>query len=101
MDKLLRAGGAWPAAHPECGWITRRYLARRRALVRVATRASPSSTNRTWRSWARSTRRRCATSTRRSAPPRASAGAATNVLAAAAARGQDVASLRDRMAGRL
>ncbi|MEU1986294.1 3' terminal RNA ribose 2'-O-methyltransferase Hen1 [Nocardia sp. NPDC019395] len=36
VDKLLRAGGAWLAAHPERAWITRRYLARRHALVRTA-----------------------------------------------------------------
>ncbi|MGI5220895.1 3' terminal RNA ribose 2'-O-methyltransferase Hen1 [Nocardia sp. CA-290969] len=36
VDKLLRAGGAWLAAHPERGWITRRYLARRQSLVRTA-----------------------------------------------------------------
>lgn len=36
VDKLLRAGGTWLAAHPERGWITRRYLARRHSLVRTA-----------------------------------------------------------------
>ncbi|MBF6351321.1 3' terminal RNA ribose 2'-O-methyltransferase Hen1 [Nocardia flavorosea] len=36
VDKLLRAGGAWLAAHPERDWITRRYLARRQSLVRTA-----------------------------------------------------------------
>ena len=36
VDKLLRAGGSWLAAHPERGWITRRYLARRESLVRTA-----------------------------------------------------------------
>lgn len=36
VDKLLRAGGAWLAAHPERAWITRRYLARRQSLVRTA-----------------------------------------------------------------
>ncbi|MFI1461049.1 3' terminal RNA ribose 2'-O-methyltransferase Hen1 [Nocardia carnea] len=36
VDKLLRAGGGWLAAHPERGWITRRYLARRQSLVRTA-----------------------------------------------------------------
>ncbi|MFD4405565.1 3' terminal RNA ribose 2'-O-methyltransferase Hen1 [Nocardia sp. NPDC058499] len=36
VDKLLRAGGSWLAAHPERGWITRRYLARRQSLVRTA-----------------------------------------------------------------
>src|SRR5690606_3073323 len=50
IDKLLRAGGApvdgveneegegagWLAGHPERGWITRRYLARREQYVRTA-----------------------------------------------------------------
>lgn len=36
VGKLLRAGGTWLAAHPERGWITRRYLARRESLVRTA-----------------------------------------------------------------
>ncbi|MFI5715880.1 3' terminal RNA ribose 2'-O-methyltransferase Hen1 [Nocardia sp. NPDC051750] len=36
VDKLLRAGGAWLATHPERAWITRRYLARRHSLVRTA-----------------------------------------------------------------
>ncbi|GAB3734879.1 3' terminal RNA ribose 2'-O-methyltransferase Hen1 [Nocardiopsis nanhaiensis] len=50
IDKLLRAGGApvdgvengdgggagWLAGHPERGWITRRYLARRERYVRTA-----------------------------------------------------------------
>ncbi|WP_280420327.1 3' terminal RNA ribose 2'-O-methyltransferase Hen1 [Nocardia carnea] len=36
VDKLLRAGGSWLAAHPERSWITRRYLARRQSLVRTA-----------------------------------------------------------------
>ncbi|WP_280400403.1 3' terminal RNA ribose 2'-O-methyltransferase Hen1 [Nocardia carnea] len=36
VDKLLRAGGTWLAAHPERGWITRRYLARRQSLIRTA-----------------------------------------------------------------
>ena len=33
VDKLLRAGGAWLAGHPERDLITRRYLRHRRALV--------------------------------------------------------------------
>ncbi|MEV6557729.1 3' terminal RNA ribose 2'-O-methyltransferase Hen1 [Nocardia sp. NPDC051756] len=36
VDKLIRAGGGWLAEHPERGWITRRYLARRHSLVRTA-----------------------------------------------------------------
>lgn len=36
VDKLIRAGSGWLAAHPERGWITRRYLARRQALVQTA-----------------------------------------------------------------
>lgn len=36
VDKLIRAGSGWLAAHPERGWITRRYLARRHSLVRTA-----------------------------------------------------------------
>ncbi|MEU4342723.1 3' terminal RNA ribose 2'-O-methyltransferase Hen1 [Nocardia sp. NPDC023852] len=36
VDKLIRAGGGWLGAHPERGWITRRYLARRQSLVRTA-----------------------------------------------------------------
>ncbi|MFG1792452.1 3' terminal RNA ribose 2'-O-methyltransferase Hen1 [Nocardia sp. NPDC049149] len=36
VDKLIRAGGGWLAEHPERGWITRRYLARRQSLVRAA-----------------------------------------------------------------
>ncbi|WP_069167501.1 3' terminal RNA ribose 2'-O-methyltransferase Hen1 [Nocardia altamirensis] len=36
VDKLIRAGGGWLAEHPERGWITRRYLARRHSLVRAA-----------------------------------------------------------------
>ncbi|MFI6999004.1 3' terminal RNA ribose 2'-O-methyltransferase Hen1 [Nocardia sp. NPDC050175] len=36
VDKLIRAGGGWLAEHPERGWITRRYLARRQSLVRTA-----------------------------------------------------------------
>ena len=41
VDKLIRAGGGWLAAHPEKTLITRRYLAHRReltepALVRLA-----------------------------------------------------------------
>jgi 3' terminal RNA ribose 2'-O-methyltransferase Hen1 len=36
VDKLIRAGEGWLAAHPERGRITRRYLANRRGLVRTA-----------------------------------------------------------------
>ncbi|WP_433336119.1 3' terminal RNA ribose 2'-O-methyltransferase Hen1 [Spirillospora sp. CA-294931] len=36
VDKLIRAGEGWLAAHPERDSITRRYLANRRALVRAA-----------------------------------------------------------------
>ncbi|MCH6162559.1 3' terminal RNA ribose 2'-O-methyltransferase Hen1 [Streptomyces marispadix] len=36
VDKLLRAGEGWLPAHPEQELITRRYLARRRALTRDA-----------------------------------------------------------------
>ncbi|WP_019631304.1 3' terminal RNA ribose 2'-O-methyltransferase Hen1 [Actinomadura atramentaria] len=36
VDKLIRAGGGWLAAHPDRAAITRRYLANRRALVRAA-----------------------------------------------------------------
>ncbi|WP_063813723.1 3' terminal RNA ribose 2'-O-methyltransferase Hen1, partial [Nocardia anaemiae] len=36
VDKLIRAGAGWLAEHPERGWITRRYLARRHSLVRTA-----------------------------------------------------------------
>lgn len=36
IEKLLRFGAGWLAAHPERAWITRRYLARRQSLVRVA-----------------------------------------------------------------
>nr|WP_174268002.1 3' terminal RNA ribose 2'-O-methyltransferase Hen1 [Nocardioides zeae] len=36
VDKLLRSGGDWLAAHPERDLITRRYLGRRRALAREA-----------------------------------------------------------------
>lgn len=36
VDKLVRAGEGWLAAHPERDAITRRYLANRRALVRAA-----------------------------------------------------------------
>jgi 3' terminal RNA ribose 2'-O-methyltransferase Hen1 len=36
VDKLLRAGGEWLAAHPERELITRRYLAHRGAYVRTA-----------------------------------------------------------------
>lgn len=36
VDKLLRAGSGWLAAHPERGLITRRYLAHRRALAGAA-----------------------------------------------------------------
>jgi 3' terminal RNA ribose 2'-O-methyltransferase Hen1 len=36
VDKLVRAGGEWLAAHPERELITRRYLAHQRGLVRLA-----------------------------------------------------------------
>ncbi|MFI9505001.1 3' terminal RNA ribose 2'-O-methyltransferase Hen1 [Nocardia sp. NPDC052566] len=36
VDKLIRAGSGWLAEHPERGWITRRYLARRHSLVQTA-----------------------------------------------------------------
>ncbi len=36
IDKLLRAGSGWLPGHPERTWITRRYLARKHALVRTA-----------------------------------------------------------------
>jgi 3' terminal RNA ribose 2'-O-methyltransferase Hen1 len=36
IDKLLRYGEGWLAAHPERGLITRRYLAHRRALAGAA-----------------------------------------------------------------
>ncbi|MFF5206941.1 3' terminal RNA ribose 2'-O-methyltransferase Hen1 [Streptosporangium sp. NPDC000396] len=36
VDKLIRAGGSWLAAHPEKNLITRRYLGRRQALARTA-----------------------------------------------------------------
>lgn len=36
VDKLIRAGEGWLAAHPDRGAITRRYLADRRGLVRSA-----------------------------------------------------------------
>ncbi|WP_375485016.1 3' terminal RNA ribose 2'-O-methyltransferase Hen1 [uncultured Jatrophihabitans sp.] len=36
VDKLIRAGGAWLAAHPEKELITRRYLAHRGVLTRDA-----------------------------------------------------------------
>ncbi|WP_405132789.1 3' terminal RNA ribose 2'-O-methyltransferase Hen1 [Nocardia sp. NBC_01388] len=36
IDKLLRFGAGWLAAHPERTWITRRYLARRHSLVHAA-----------------------------------------------------------------
>ncbi|MDF5757934.1 3' terminal RNA ribose 2'-O-methyltransferase Hen1 [Spongiactinospora sp. TRM90649] len=36
VDKLIRAGEGWLAAHPARGLITRRYLGRRRALERTA-----------------------------------------------------------------
>jgi 3' terminal RNA ribose 2'-O-methyltransferase Hen1 len=36
IDKLIRAGGDWLAAHPEKGLITRRYLAHRRELAESA-----------------------------------------------------------------
>ncbi|MGS2643927.1 3' terminal RNA ribose 2'-O-methyltransferase Hen1 [Streptosporangium sp. LJ11] len=36
VDKLIRAGESWLAAHPARGLITHRYLGRRRALTRTA-----------------------------------------------------------------
>ncbi|OLT31449.1 3' terminal RNA ribose 2'-O-methyltransferase Hen1 [Actinomadura sp. CNU-125] len=36
VDKLIRAGEGWLAAHPDRASITRRYLANRRTLVRAA-----------------------------------------------------------------
>ncbi|WP_214320220.1 3' terminal RNA ribose 2'-O-methyltransferase Hen1 [Nonomuraea sediminis] len=36
VDKLIRAGEGWLAAHPSRGLITRRYLGRRWALARTA-----------------------------------------------------------------
>ncbi|MEU4534058.1 3' terminal RNA ribose 2'-O-methyltransferase Hen1 [Streptosporangium sp. NPDC023825] len=36
VDKLIRAGESWLAAHPDRGLITHRYLGRRRALARTA-----------------------------------------------------------------
>lgn len=36
VDKLIRAGEGWLAAHPDRAAITRRYLANRRGLVRTA-----------------------------------------------------------------
>ncbi|WP_026416744.1 3' terminal RNA ribose 2'-O-methyltransferase Hen1 [Actinomadura oligospora] len=36
VDKLIRAGEGWLAAHPDRSGITRRYLANRRPLVRAA-----------------------------------------------------------------
>ncbi|MBM7515652.1 3' terminal RNA ribose 2'-O-methyltransferase Hen1 [Nocardioides nitrophenolicus] len=36
VDKLLRSGGAWLAAHPDRTLITRRYLGRRGGLTRLA-----------------------------------------------------------------
>jgi 3' terminal RNA ribose 2'-O-methyltransferase Hen1 len=36
VDKLIRAGAGWLAAHPVRGAISRRYLANRRGLVRTA-----------------------------------------------------------------
>ncbi|MEU7455260.1 3' terminal RNA ribose 2'-O-methyltransferase Hen1 [Streptosporangium roseum] len=36
VDKLIRAGESWLAAHPERSLITRRYLGRRWALARTA-----------------------------------------------------------------
>jgi 3' terminal RNA ribose 2'-O-methyltransferase Hen1 len=36
VDKLIRAGGDWLAAHPEKELITRRYLSHRRGLTRSA-----------------------------------------------------------------
>ncbi|GAA4189924.1 hypothetical protein GCM10022252_27380 [Streptosporangium oxazolinicum] len=36
VDKLIKAGASWLAAHPDRGLITRRYLGRRWALTRTA-----------------------------------------------------------------
>lgn len=36
VDKLMRSGEGWLAAHPDAGLITRRYLGRRGGLTRVA-----------------------------------------------------------------
>jgi 3' terminal RNA ribose 2'-O-methyltransferase Hen1 len=36
VEKLIRAGGGWLAAHPEKALITRRYLAHRRELTQTA-----------------------------------------------------------------
>jgi len=36
VDKLLRSGEGWLAAHPDANLITRRYLGRRSALTRTA-----------------------------------------------------------------
>ncbi|SDK90844.1 3' terminal RNA ribose 2'-O-methyltransferase Hen1 [Glycomyces sambucus] len=36
VDKLVRSGGAWLAAHPRRGLIARRYLAHRRSYERAA-----------------------------------------------------------------
>ena len=36
VDKLMRSGSGWLAAHPDATLITRRYLGRRGALTRVA-----------------------------------------------------------------
>ncbi|MDQ1288837.1 MAG: hypothetical protein QG622_2403 [Actinomycetota bacterium] len=36
VDKLMRSGEGWLAAHPESSLITRRYLGRRRGLTNVA-----------------------------------------------------------------
>ncbi|MFF0308272.1 3' terminal RNA ribose 2'-O-methyltransferase Hen1 [Streptosporangium sp. NPDC004379] len=36
VDKLIRAGESWLAAHPDRNLITRRYLGRRRSLERAA-----------------------------------------------------------------
>ncbi len=38
VDKLMRAGGSWLAAHPERDLITRRYLGHHRTLVQSAVR---------------------------------------------------------------
>ena len=55
VDKLLRAGGDWLAAHPERELITRRYLAHQRDLVAAA--AGPAGRGRTTPSPRRSTTR--------------------------------------------
>lgn len=45
IDKLLRGGQGWLAAHPERALITKRYLAHSRALVQRATSAFEDQTD--------------------------------------------------------